>query len=201
MSAFDAVVLAGGAARRLGGTDKPALEVGGRSMLARVVEACAGAATVTVVGPPRPVPRPVVWVREDPPGGGPVPALLAGIAVGDADTVVVLAADLPFLDPEAVAALLDGLTADAVFYTDARGKDQPLAAAYRRAPLTAALAAVAEPADSRLFGALAPLSVTRLPDPRGVTADCDTWEAVERARALLAGNAGSSEDGRHGRHP
>jgi molybdopterin-guanine dinucleotide biosynthesis protein A len=200
VSAFDAVVLAGGAARRLGGTDKPAVDVAGRSMLDRVVRACAGAATIAVVGPERPVPLPVVWTREDPPGGGPVPALAAGIAVGTADSVVVLAADLPFLDEEAVASLLENLTADAVFFTDAHGKDQPLAAAYRRAPLAAAIAAIAEPADSRLRAVLAPLSVTRLPDTRGVAADCDTWDAVERARLLLATDEGSGEDGRHGRH-
>lgn len=200
MSAFDAVVLAGGAARRLGGTDKPALDVGGRSMLARVVQACAGAATITVVGPERPVPRPVAWTREDPPGGGPVPALAAGIAVGGADTVVVLAADLPLMDAEAVAALLEHLTADAVVYTDARGKDQPLAAAYRRGPLTSAVAGIAEPVGSRLFAVLEALSITRLPDTRGVTADCDTWDAVDRARLLLATDGGSGEDGTHGRH-
>lgn len=200
MSAFDAVVLAGGAARRLGGADKPAVDVAGHSMLDRVVRACAGAATIAVVGPQRPVSSPVVWTREDPPGGGPVPALAAGLAVGSADIVVVFAADLPFLDEEAVASLLKKLTADAVYYTDARGKDQPLAAAYRRGPLAATIAAISEPADSRLRAALAPLAVTRLPDTRGAAADCDTWDAVEQARRLLATDPGSDEDGRHGRH-
>ncbi|MGV9756153.1 NTP transferase domain-containing protein, partial [Streptomyces tricolor] len=37
---YDAVVLAGGAARRLGGADKPGLRVGGRALLDRVLAAC-----------------------------------------------------------------------------------------------------------------------------------------------------------------
>ena len=63
--AYDAVVLAGGAARRLGGVDKPGLGVGGRSLLERVLAACADARTTVVVADPRPVPRPVVWAREE----------------------------------------------------------------------------------------------------------------------------------------
>ena len=50
---FDAVVLAGGAARRLGGTDKPALRVDERTLLEHVVAAVAGAGRIVVVGPRR----------------------------------------------------------------------------------------------------------------------------------------------------
>lgn len=76
--------------------DKPAIEVGGRSLLARVVEAVADAEQIVVVGPERPLDRPVTWTREDPPGTGPVAALAAGLAaLGPVDVVAVLAADLP----------------------------------------------------------------------------------------------------------
>ncbi|WP_194905050.1 NTP transferase domain-containing protein [Catenulispora rubra] len=183
---FDVIVLAGGGARRLGGTDKPALEVGGVSMLDRVLAACRGAASVAVVGPPRPVSQPVVFTREYPPGGGPVPALAAGMTVGSAELVAVFAADLPFLDVEAVTTLRRALTADAVLFTDERGKDQPLAAVYRRSTLAEALDAVPELRGARLFSIVEALAVTRVPDTRGVTADCDTWEAVDSARALVA---------------
>ncbi|MER7618304.1 NTP transferase domain-containing protein, partial [Nonomuraea wenchangensis] len=40
---FDAVVLAGGEARRLGGRDKPGITVGGRSLVENVVAAASGA--------------------------------------------------------------------------------------------------------------------------------------------------------------
>ncbi|MEU0572553.1 NTP transferase domain-containing protein, partial [Nonomuraea sp. NPDC005983] len=75
---YDAVVLAGGEARRLGGADKPGLTVGGRTIAERVVSAVPDAARVVVVGPERALPG-VVFTREDPPGGGPVPALRAGL--------------------------------------------------------------------------------------------------------------------------
>ncbi|OEU90213.1 molybdopterin-guanine dinucleotide biosynthesis protein [Streptomyces abyssalis] len=102
----DAVVLAGGGARRLGGTDKPSLTVGARTLLDRVLSACADASTTVVVGPRRPTYRPVSWVREDPPGGGPLTALDAGLRSVTGGTVLVLSADLPFLRPETVHALL-----------------------------------------------------------------------------------------------
>ncbi|MGO4426310.1 NTP transferase domain-containing protein, partial [Streptomyces sp. MCAF7] len=51
---YDAVILAGGAARRLGGADKPALRVGARPLLDRVLDACRGAERTVVVGPRRP---------------------------------------------------------------------------------------------------------------------------------------------------
>ncbi|MGV9877651.1 molybdenum cofactor guanylyltransferase, partial [Streptomyces cellulosae] len=107
--AYDAVVLAGGAARRLGGADKPAVRVGGRPLLDRVLAACADARTTVVVAGPRPTARPVTWAREDPPGGGPLAALDAGLRHVTAEHVVLLSADLPFLDARTVAALLDAL--------------------------------------------------------------------------------------------
>ncbi|MEU5399582.1 DUF6457 domain-containing protein [Streptomyces sp. NPDC005963] len=77
--AFDAIVLAGGSAQRLGGADKPGLSVGGRTLLDRVLSASRGARRTVVVGGRRGTERPVVWAREDPPGGGPVAALDAGL--------------------------------------------------------------------------------------------------------------------------
>jgi MobA-like NTP transferase domain len=96
---YDAIVLAGGAARRLGGADKPALAVGGVSLLERVVAACADAGTVVVVGPPRPLDRAVRWTREHPAGAGPVAAIAAGLPLTTRTLVAVLAADLPFIAP------------------------------------------------------------------------------------------------------
>ena len=197
---FDAIILAGGSARRLGGVDKPAVEIDGVPLLDRVLGACVEAASMVVVGPPRPTAIPVLWTRESPPGGGPVPALAAGLASGSSEFVVVLAADLPFLDPPAIGTLLAAVTTDAAVYTDTAGKDQLLAAAFRRTALTAALDAIAEPSGSRLAAVFGDLSVTRVPDTRGVTADCDTWDAIAEARRLLAPSDDSDEDGRHGRH-
>jgi molybdopterin-guanine dinucleotide biosynthesis protein A len=200
---FDVIVLAGGGARRLGGIDKPALDVGGVSLLDRVLDAAvsSGAVSVVVVGPERPTTFPVVWTREEPPGGGPVPSLAAGLAHSASPWVVVLAADLPFLDVAAIKALLEDIgSSDGVVYVDASGKRQPLVAAYRRQPLAAALDEVAELDGARLWDVVGRLALRRIDDTRGVTADCDTWDRVESARRLLASSQGNGENEQHGRH-
>ncbi len=183
---YDAVVAAGGAGRRLGGVDKPALTVGGRSLLDRVLAACAGAREVLVVGPERPTERARVrWLREDPPGGGPVAAVAAALPAVSAPRVLLLAADLPFLDAATVRRLLAALddpAPDGALLTDATGRDQPLAAAYRTAALRAALTALGDPAGRPLRHLLAGLSLVRLPDPAGASFDCDTWTELAEAR-------------------
>ncbi|MFI5964600.1 NTP transferase domain-containing protein [Streptomyces asoensis] len=189
--AHDAVVLAGGGARRLGGADKPGVRVGGRALLDRVLGACADARTTVVVAEPRPTARPVRWAREDPPGGGPVAALDAGLRRTAADDVLVLSADLPFLAAGTVRRLLSTLRAgraEGVLLTDADGRDQPLVAAYRSAALRRELAALA--ADQQGLTGLplrrltAGLDLTRVPDPVA-SFDCDTWDDIAAARARI----------------
>ncbi|MGV9210370.1 molybdenum cofactor guanylyltransferase [Micromonospora sp. RB23] len=111
MGTYAAVVLAGGAARRMGGVDKPSLPVGGRSMRDRVLGAVGDAVPRVLVGPADGVPNDVRVTREDPPGGGPVAATAAGLALLDPDTTVValLAADLPLLTRAAIGDLLTHL--------------------------------------------------------------------------------------------
>ncbi len=186
---YDAVVVAGGAGRRLGGADKPALTVGGRTLLDRVLAACADARRTLVVGPERPTERAGVrWLREDPPGGGPLAAVAAALPAVTAPRVLLLAADLPFLDAATVRRLLAALDGDGgdrwdgALLVDADGCDQPLAAAYRTAPLRAARTALGDPAGRPLRGLLAPLRLTRLPDPAGAAFDCDTWDELAAAR-------------------
>ncbi|MET7850025.1 NTP transferase domain-containing protein [Streptomyces avermitilis] len=187
----DAVVLAGGAARRLGGADKPGVHVGGRALLDRVLAACAGAATTVVVADPRATARPVVWAREEPPGAGPVAALDAGLRRTTAAYVVVLSADLPFLDEGTVRRLLSTLQAsgtEGVLLTDPGGRDQPLVAAYRGAALRRELAELAAGhgtlAGLPLRRLIAALDLTRVSDPVA-SFDCDTWDDIAAARSRI----------------
>ncbi|GHJ01900.1 molybdenum cofactor guanylyltransferase [Streptomyces olivaceus] len=188
---YDAVVLAGGAARRLGGADKPGLRVGGRALLDRVLTACAGARATVVVAEPRPTVRPVTWAREDPPGGGPLAALAAGLRHTTSEHVVVVSADLPFLGGPVVVRLLSALAdgaADGVLLTDADGRDQPLVAAYRASALRRELAALARghggPAGLPLRRLTGALRLTRVPDAVA-SFDCDTWDDIATARARI----------------
>jgi len=188
---YDAVVLAGGAARRLGGADKPGLRVGGRALLDRVLAACAGARTTVVVADPRPTARPVTWAREEPPGGGPLAALAAGLRHTTAEHVVVVSADLPFLAAPTVGRLTVALAAsdaDGVLLTDAGGRDQPLVAAYRASALRRGLTAVAggraDLTGLPLRRLTDGLRLTRVPDAVA-SFDCDTWDDIATARARI----------------
>jgi molybdopterin-guanine dinucleotide biosynthesis protein A len=183
---YAAVVLAGGRAARLGGQAKPQLDVGGRPMLAAVLGAVADAEPRIVVGPPQGVPPGVVVVREDPPRGGPVAALKAGLAEVPTDVVAVLAADLPFLTSGLIRSLRERLTGDGVLVVDDTGQDQLLLGVWRTAVLRAAVADVRGPTSMRKV--LSPLAVRRyrpLVDP-GMPppwTDCDTPAELARARA------------------
>ena len=110
MEAFEvtgaAIVLAGGRGSRMGGVDKPTLEVEERSMRASALLAARSAlgADVQSVG--------AVCVREEPPFSGPVAGLARGLAelerLGSTDEVVlVLGGDMPWLEPCVLGALLN----------------------------------------------------------------------------------------------
>ncbi|MGW0803815.1 NTP transferase domain-containing protein [Nonomuraea sp. NPDC002799] len=178
--AHDAVILAGGEARRLGGADKPALAVGGKSLVEHVVAAVPSAARVIVVGPERPIPG-VVFAREDPPRGGPVPALAAGLAEVTAPWVVLLAGDLPFMTAAHVADLLDAArtSSGGAVMADRDGREQWLAGAWPAPALKDALAAYA---GRSLKGLLGPLVRVRSTPPGRPWFDCDTMEDLEEAR-------------------
>lgn len=183
--AWDAIVLAGGTSRRLGGADKAGVQVGGRALLDRSFAAVAGAGRILAVGPHRPTSSPVTWCSEDPPGGGPVAALAAALPAVTGDMVVVLAVDHPFLEQSTVARLVGAAAGhDGAVLLDVDGRDQPLAAAYDTAALRTRLAEEGEPAGMAVRRLVAGLDLVRLPGGDAAF-DCDTWDDVARARARV----------------
>lgn len=193
---LDAVVLAGGAASRMGGADKPGLTIAGRTLLEHVVSTVrehAPDAHVTVVGPRRDRPH-AHYVREDPPGGGPVPALRAGLAHVRAPWFLLLAADLPYLNVHHLAALeAAGDPAEATgsagaVLVDPSGREQWLTGLWRTATLRAALADYTGRSLHKLLAPIEPVPVplTAAPDDF----DVDTPEDLARARAALENPTG-----------
>jgi molybdopterin-guanine dinucleotide biosynthesis protein A len=184
------VVLAGGGARRLHGADKPGLLVGGRTLVAWVGAAVADAGRLIVVGPARSELPHAITVREDPPGGGPVPALRAGLARVRAPWVAVLAADLPFLRAGHVRELRRRAygMAGAVF-ADTGGRPQWLAGVWHAGDLRDALARYR---GGSLRGLMEPLAPVRVPSAEGENPpwyDCDTREDVEAASRMIGENS------------
>ncbi|MEU4419184.1 NTP transferase domain-containing protein [Actinoplanes sp. NPDC024001] len=144
------MVLAGGAARRMGGADKPTLPVGGQSMLTRVLAAVHDADPRVVVGRvPPDLPVQVHVTREEPPGGGPVAAAAAGLALVPENIAftALLAADLPLLTGEAIDVLrltMESAPMEGAVYRDAEGHLQVLCGVWRTAALRAAVNRLAE---------------------------------------------------------
>jgi CTP:molybdopterin cytidylyltransferase MocA len=131
--------------------------------------------------------RGVRWVREEPAGGGPVAGLAAGVGVlpPAVALVVVGAGDAPFAG-EAVPLLLDALDdgLDGAIAVDPQGRDQPLLAVYRVAPLRAALPA--SPADTSLRELVGRLRLARVPVGPRAALDLDTPEDLATAERLLS---------------
>ncbi|MCU1446860.1 NTP transferase domain-containing protein [Cryobacterium sp.] len=76
---WDALIVAGGRAERLGGIDKTALVWHGRSLLEGVLGAAAGARRICVVGSDAVLPAAVLRTVERPRWGGPAAAIMAGL--------------------------------------------------------------------------------------------------------------------------
>ncbi|CAO5149374.1 molybdenum cofactor guanylyltransferase [Frankia sp. AiPs1] len=190
---WSALLCAGGAARRLGGRDKPAVVVGGSTLLDRVLAATAGAVRQIIVGPRRPLDGPsdaVDWRREEPPGGGPVAAIACGLDAVTTPFVAVLAADLPFLTSRELGALLRtaGTTeVDVAVLVDPDGRAQYLAAVWRTARLRAAMPA--DPVGAPVRALFAGRPVATVPADARACLDCDAPADVERAHRWAATDA------------
>jgi len=190
--AYDAIILAGGAARRLGGADKALVAVGAQTLLDRALDAVEHARRVLVVGPPRDTGRPVAFSQEEPAGGGPAAAIAHAAIVVQANVVVVLAVDVPFA-AHAVPRLLAALPGhDAAMLVDDDGNHQPLIAAYRADALKAR-AEEAAWANRSVRAFVEPFTVAEVKAERNETLDCDTLDDVAVAnRALRQLGNGSS---------
>jgi molybdopterin-guanine dinucleotide biosynthesis protein A len=176
-----AIVLAGGEARRMGGVLKPLLPVGGVPMLHRVLDAArgAGADPIVVVGPSE-LDVHIGSARrtqEEPPGGGPVAGIVAGLALCvEADEIAILGGDLPFLTAEAITGLRG---AKASVYKDERR--QPMVTVWRAEELQAALAGGPR-SMMALLDAVAATDVRWAGQDPPPWYDCDTPQALEEAQ-------------------
>ena len=188
-----AILLAGGRASRLGGIDKPLLEIDGRSLLQRAWDAVARCDGMIIAGPERTaLAGSAAWVREDPPFTGPAAAIVAALAAWpDAPAwMYVLACDL--VDPvAAVAALAAGREAisadvDGLCLADGESRPQWLTGLYRTAPLRRAADALpGVGANAPVRALTARLSLQVIAATGRETIDIDTWNDAERAGARL----------------
>lgn len=224
MGGFAAVVLTGGGGVRMGGLDKAGIEVAGVTLLERALHATWTAVEVVVVGAPGaevPTTRPATWTTEDPPGGGPAAALLAGLdrLVGGPVVVVALAVDMPGVTAATVARLVtaaeapwtaeeraeerggDGTvdradgTVDGARLVDTAGRAQPLAAAYRVDALLAARPDRREDEHGMpMHRLVSGMRMRDVPEIGAETRDVDTHEDLAALRLLHESPQGGTLD-------
>ncbi len=176
------VLLTGGTSSRMG-TDKALLVVNGETLAARAARVLSAVCDpvievgLGVSGLPA--------VREDPPGSGPLVALLAGTgALGDARPVVLLACDLPFVEP-ALLRLLVEWPGTGTVVPEVDGRQQYACARYGGATLDAAKVALRAGVSSLRgiadsgFETLTVAEWGQVADGRAF-ADVDTPEDLER---------------------
>lgn len=187
---FDALVLAGGSASRLGGVSKPDLELGGRRLVDGVLVAVSDAREIVVVGDVE-VPDGVHRTLEDPPRGGPVAGVAAGLETLTptgpvAPWTVVVACDLA--DPlPALGRLLAAWSYaqrteevsteehDGWCLVDSADEPQWLVGIHRTTSLRRALHALETPRDQSMRSLLADSTLVTVEASDEDLADIDTW--------------------------
>lgn len=176
--AWDAIVLAGGRATRLGGVAKADLVVDGRTLLDRTLDAVSDAERIVVVGD---VEAPgVVVVQEHPRFAGPAAAIGAGLAEVTAPWMLLVACDYPYL-AEALGPLLSARAGDGVIAVDAEGHRQHLLCIASTAALRDAAASQETLTNLAVHRLLASLDLNEIALPSRATRDVDTWHDREVA--------------------
>ncbi|MBK0869838.1 molybdenum cofactor guanylyltransferase [Saccharopolyspora sp. HNM0986] len=177
---FAAVVLAGGEAKRLGGVDKLALRVGGRTLLDRTLAAVGGAEPIVIVGPERPVAVPVRWAREDPPRSGPLAGLHAGLreVPREVGLVAVVAADHPGLTASTIDRLRAAVRDAGAVLIDSDDRPQWLLGVWRAEALREHMPA--EVVNRPVRDLLAQLEPARVPATGTEASDVDTPDDYRR---------------------
>jgi molybdopterin-guanine dinucleotide biosynthesis protein A len=184
LSAFAAVVLAGGQATRLGGADKASIEVDGRTLLEVALDAVLDAGEVVVVGEQVPTDRPVTFVVEEPRYGGPAAGLLTGrgMLLRRFPTIAVLAVDMPYLTSSTFRRLHEAAVGhDGAVLVDADGRRQ-----LAFVVATARLDAVAPDPESRhgmsIHALLEPLDLAEVAAVGPEARDIDSWSDLRDVR-------------------
>lgn len=126
---INAVILAGGKASRMGGTDKASIDLGGRQIIQRVAETLrkvfdeliivTNTNQVYDIGPAK-------YTSDDIPYLGPLGGILAGLKAAGSDYCFVTACDMPFSHDELIVKMASNLEGHDIVVPAYEGKIEPL---------------------------------------------------------------------------
>jgi len=176
-----AVVLAGGRSSRFG-RDKLAEPIAGEPVLSRTIAAVLGVATdiVVVTGPDSSLVLPVgIRVVRDPFAyGGPLVAVVTGLAAARHASVVVVGGDMPWLRADVLTMMLASLVpAHEAAALQFDGRRQQLPLALRRVAALHAARRLTDSGERRLGSLLDALSVATIAE--------GAWRALDPDAATL----------------
>jgi len=180
-----AIVLAGGRSSRFG-ADKLAADLRGEPLLCHVlrVAAALGDEIVLAIDATGPVPdlppgsgRPVVVVRDEVAGEGPLRAVGGALAAASAPIAIVLAGDAPLVPVGVGRLLLDALGPAAAAVLTEGGRARPVPMALRTEPARRAAADLLAAGERRLRALPEALGPIVIPE--------STWRALDSAGDAL----------------
>jgi molybdopterin-guanine dinucleotide biosynthesis protein A len=195
--AVTGIMLAGGRATRLGGVDKAALDIGGRTVLDRVLGALSAVAgpvlAITNDGRLDADPR-LTTIRDPQPHAGVLPALLSALEATQTPLAVLVACDMPFLDARLLGHLVErSAEYDAVIPIVDR-RPEPMHAVYRVATCREAIRAALARDERRMISFLDDVRTCRVEESELRRLDPDLWsffnintpDDLEAARRLAS---------------
>jgi molybdopterin-guanine dinucleotide biosynthesis protein A len=194
-----ALIFAGGRATRLGGVNKALLDVGGVSIVERILAALGPLVDerVLLANDATLADQPDVRLIFDPsPHAGVLPALAAGLAAAEGELCLGVACDMPFVSRRLFEHMLELQLHDDVDVVIPRsaGFLEPMHAVYRRRPTLAAINAALARGEQRMISYLSAVRVreideteSRALDPQGTAFfNVNTAEDLAEARRLAA---------------
>lgn len=202
--AVRAIILSGGRSTRFGGVHKPSVELGGVTVISRILSAVRAVvpfAEVWVAGPTEGLSEAetdsVHSVREEPAFAGPLAGIAAActaigrgddagatVAGGTADVTLVVAGDMPLITADHLGELVDACrrSGSPVSGTDDRGKTQYLCTAWPTNLLLSRLVTIGDPSNGAVKLLFEGLEPTTVDVDATVLADFDTTEDLARIR-------------------
>jgi len=175
------------------GHDKRVALIDGVPMLLRAIERLAPSPTIVIIDPRHSLslalPENVRVIPDSRPGEGPLAALEAGLRALTQDIVLVVAADMPRIEPSVLRLLVERLAdepaTDVACLAD-EDRPRPLPLALRRAPVLARLSPLLDAGERRLRALLDGARVVLSAEWQPLDPTCGTLHDVDTPADLAA---------------
>ena len=186
------MILTGGSSSRFG-SDKSSILFAGETLVNRLLRTLP-AGPIVIVGPQfDQSARTALFAQENPPGGGPVAAIHAGLMGVSTEFVAIIATDMPFAAEVISSLIARTCLSDALLPLDESKQAQLLCGLYRSDSLREAIVRLGNPANKSMRALIAGLTIeTLVINPHSTTKllDIDTQTDFIYALDLYEREAG-----------